>query len=147
MQAVQKRILVPPNTSQLRDLRHQLTRFCEQKGIDASVTSLVIMALDEALANVIEHGAVSETTGLIDVQIYIDDHVIVTEIIDEGRPFDPTRQPREPDKAAFPRRGFGLYLIHKIVDCMEYTRSTDGKNVLRLSKRLAPTRTDGVAAV
>ena len=37
---------------------------------------------------------------------------------------------------SYPRRGFGLYLIHMIVDSIAYERTSDGRNLLTLTMML-----------
>jgi anti-sigma regulatory factor (Ser/Thr protein kinase) len=135
METVRNQILVPADTSKLSALRAQLFELCDESGVPAQTTRRLVLAIDEALANVIEHGALSPQESIrIDMEIGSDE--IVATLRDRGVPFDPSPIVSTPDNSRFPRRGFGLYLIQLIVDCIEYRRTDDGENLLILTKRI-----------
>ena len=95
----------------------------------------MVLAIDEALTNIIVHGKIKKDDQ-IDLTVEIDDDQIVAEFQDSGVPFDPSLDRGTPDPKSFPHRGFGLYLIHLIVDEVEYERTEDGRNVLKMFKTL-----------
>lgn len=137
-QTERHRLLVPAETSKLCDLRENVTQICDQCEIPRKVTRRMVLAVDEAIANIIEHGQLPDSDEPIELSLEVADDRIVAEITDRGIPFDPTFRGKEPDRRSYPRRGFGLYLIHMIVDSVEYERTADGRNVLILTKSLAP---------
>lgn len=120
--------------SRLSHFREQLHRLCAEEGVPAQATRLMVLAVDEAVSNVIEHATLADDSRQIDVSVEINDQKIVIRIQDKGRPFDPRPARKEPDSRSYPRRGFGLYLIQKIVDKIEYERTVDGQNLLTLTK-------------
>ena len=135
---VRHRIMVPAETSKLSELRESLTLLCDQYSVPPKVTRRMVLAIDEALANIIEHGQLNNAQNGIELRLEVTDDRIVAEIKDRGIPFDPSPCGAQPDQRSYPRRGFGLYLIHMIVDSMEYQRTCDGCNVLTLTKLLGP---------
>ena len=134
-ETVRTEILVPPDTSELSELRASVYQFCEDHDISAQTTSRMVLAIDEALANVIEHGSIPRECPIA-IAMETDGACITTQLRDRGVPFDPTPVVDTPNNQRFPRRGFGLYLMHLIVDSMEYTRTEDGENILTLTKKI-----------
>jgi serine/threonine-protein kinase RsbW len=122
--------------AKLCELREQLSRLCEQLEVPPKTARRVILAIDEALSNVIEHASLKESSKEIELSLEIAGDRIVAEIVDRGVPFDPSPFNPSPDRRTYPRRGFGLYLIHMIIDRIEYERTSDGRNVLTLTKSM-----------
>lgn len=136
MQLVRHKILVPAETERLSELREQLSRLCEEHDVPLRVTRRIVLAIDEALANIMEHGQLPANEGDIELVLEVTEDRVIAEITDRGIPFDPTPRGAEPDRRHYPRRGFGLYLIHMIVDSIEYLRTPTGYNVLTLTKQI-----------
>lgn len=136
MEGTRHKILVPADASRLCELRERLCILCEGERVPDQTTRLMVLAIDEALSNVIEHANLKEQNPGIELSLEIGTDKIVAEIHDRGPPFDPTQPRQEPDRFSLPRRGFGLYLIHKIVDEIEYERTGDGQNILTLTKTI-----------
>ncbi|MGC9443314.1 MAG: DUF2254 family protein [Candidatus Methanospirareceae archaeon] len=91
------------------------------------------MAVDEACANIINHGY-REKRGTIALSCRKKGKNIVVTITDEGTPFDPTSV-KTPDLDAIMEEqeiaGLGIYFIKTLVDAVNYTYRA-GKNVLTL---------------
>jgi anti-sigma regulatory factor (Ser/Thr protein kinase) len=134
METVVHDILVPADKGKLHELRESLSQICDAQGVPPKTARRMILAIDEALTNIIEHAGLHETDTRIDMTMELGDNRIVAEIIDRGMPFDPSVESREPNRKGYPRRGFGLYLIHLIVDSIEYERRPTGENVLTMTK-------------
>jgi len=130
------KLMVPLDPARLFQLREHIYRLCEVEGVPAQTTRLMVLAIDEAVANIIEHANLDATHNEIELALEIGDSKIEAVIRDRGGPFDPRRTLTKPDQASFPRRGFGLYLIHKIVDNLQYERTSEGENVLTLTKTI-----------
>jgi serine/threonine-protein kinase RsbW len=134
---VRHKILVPADTSKLCDLREEITGLCDHHDVAPKVTRRMVLAIDEALANIIEHAQLKTEDSEIELCLEVSEDKIVAEISDSGIAFDPSPCFKSPDCRLFPRRGFGLYLIHMIVDSVTYERTSEGRNVLTLTKTLA----------
>jgi len=92
----------------------------------------------EVAMNITNHGAVGSREKVV-FSAVIDDERIVMTFADSGRSFDPTVMTSKVDlrKAARgrQRRGFGLAMVSKLTDRMEYVRVHDAINLLTLEKR------------
>jgi serine/threonine-protein kinase RsbW len=131
---------VSPDIAEIPRLLDWVETCCGESGVGGDAPSKLALALDEAVANVINHAF----TGIasphrIAVVLEIDGDRVTAEIIDNGRPFDPSAAP-EPDCATpLENRdvgGLGIHLIRRMMDRVQYRRSGD-ENHLRLEKRRA----------
>jgi anti-sigma regulatory factor (Ser/Thr protein kinase) len=136
MEIVRHRVLVPADMARLCELRDYLARVCEQQEVPSKTTRRLVLAIDEALSNVIEHASLKDSSKQIELSLEFGEDKIVAEIVDNGIPFDPSPYNMGPNRRNYPRRGFGLYLIHMIVDQIQYERTSDGRNVLTLTKSM-----------
>lgn len=135
MEMTQYKTQIPIQTAHLAGLRREIERICEQHSVPGVTTRRMILAIDEALTNIIVHGKVLPHEQ-VDLSVEIDNDQIVAELQDSGVPFDPSLDRGGPDPKSFPHRGFGLYLMHLIADEVEYERTQDGRNILKMFKTL-----------
>jgi serine/threonine-protein kinase RsbW len=113
---------------------------CATSGVPARTCAHIELALDEAVNNVIRHAYKGEPGHRVEVVYTLADGRFTIDVIDEGTPmperptptfdFDPT------DVANLPEGGMGLFIIHSVMDHVEYA-SRDGRNALTMSRRLA----------
>lgn len=104
----------------------------EQAGLTEREGKRLRLAVEEAVANIVNHG---EATTIA-LQSVVEDQQLVLTIDDDGQPFDPTGEsPTDLSVPADerPPGGLGVMLIHKMVDSLSYER-VDGHNILRLIK-------------
>jgi serine/threonine-protein kinase RsbW len=94
------------------------------------------LAVQETCANIVDHAYAGPTAGRIRLEfaLYADPRRFVVEIYDAGRAFDPA-QAREPDLDNAQVRGYGLFLMHNLMDAVIYERLSD-RNHWRLVKNL-----------
>jgi anti-sigma regulatory factor (Ser/Thr protein kinase) len=126
-----------------RDEIPAIVRMVEGFGAELRVPRTIlndlIVALDEALDNIISYGYEPGERSEIMVRLASATGEIVVEIEDAGRPFDPLQAPA-PDLSGSLRErkvgGLGIHFIKNLVDEVTYDRIA-GRNRLRLSKRLA----------
>ena len=107
-------MVLQADTSKLCELRESLTELCDEHSVPPKVTRRMVLAIDEALANIIEHAQLNDHERAIELSLEVTEDSIVAEISDRGVPFDPRPRFSEPNRHLYPRRGFGLYLIHMI---------------------------------
>ena len=96
----------------------------------------IILAVDEAVSNVIEHGYDKSHNGDIEIEIESNEERFAIYIRDSGRTFDPnsmndidiSKNIKEGKK-----RGLGIFLMRRIMDEVRYTYKED-KNELMLVK-------------
>jgi anti-sigma regulatory factor (Ser/Thr protein kinase) len=90
----------------------------------------------EVAANLIEHGRASPDGDRITVVLFQDGAALAIELIDTGRPFDPTA-PVAGTSSPHGLGGRGLRLLRAYAGAMKYHRDA-GHNILRL--RVLPAR-------
>ena len=128
---------VTPQVGEVPQLIDWIGSRCAAEGLAEDVTFKLTLALEEAVVNVITHAF----EGLppphsITVRLDITAQSVTAEIIDNGRPFDPTSAPDPDLSLPLERRrpgGLGIHLMRGMMDRLHYRRSA-GSNVLRLEK-------------
>jgi anti-sigma regulatory factor (Ser/Thr protein kinase) len=130
---------VTPQVGEVLRLTDWIGSRCAVEGLAEDVTFKLTLALEEAVVNVITHAF----EGLppphsITVRLDITARSVTAEIIDNGRPFDPTSAPDPNLLLPLEQRrpgGLGIHLMRGMMDRLRYRRS-DGNNILRLEKAL-----------
>ena len=123
----------------LADLAGRVERFGAAERLPTAVVNALNIALDEAVSNAINHGYDAGVRGEIAVRLRRAGDQVEIEVEDDGRPFDPLQAPPPDLTLPLERRpvgGLGIHLIRKLMDEVSYARR-DGRNVLRMAKRLA----------
>lgn len=96
----------------------------------------VQLAVQETCANIVDHAYRDQKDGRIrlELALHADPRRLEIDIYDSGRPFDPSRV-REPDLEHAQERGYGLFLMRKLMDGVTYERRNEC-NHWRLVKNL-----------
>lgn len=105
----------------------------EAAGIVGREAKRLRLAVEEAVANVINYGQATAITVSAAVEA---DRLVLT-IDDDGQPFDPTQDPATDLSVAADQRppgGMGLILMQRMTDALDYQRS-GGHNILRMEKK------------
>ena len=120
----------------------KLNEFVEEVGTEFSLTPDVVfnvnLVLEEAVVNVINYAYPKEKHESIYLTAKLHEGSIVFVLTDSGLEFDPTEVPEADITLSAEDRpigGLGIFLIRQIMNEVSYER-IDGKNVLRLSKKL-----------
>lgn len=118
----------------------ELTTFLESNGVEASVTYVAQLAVEELILNVIKHAYRGETGRTIALRLDVEPNQAVIEVEDDGAPFDPRTAP-DPDfdGMLLGQRigGLGLHLVRSLTDSLEYER-VDDRNRVRVVIRPLP---------
>jgi anti-sigma regulatory factor (Ser/Thr protein kinase)/class 3 adenylate cyclase len=131
------RLDLAPALDQIAVLAARIDAFCHLHGFGDAVAHAVNLSLDELLTNTISYGFEGIEPAPIAVMVRrVADSLEVT-VSDAGAPFDPGDAPA-PDLDAGvedrPIGGLGLFLVHEMMDRVDYRRA-DGRNVVTLVKR------------
>lgn len=131
------RLDVAPDIAEIPHLLDWVETCCGESGVGGDTPSKLALALEEAVANTINHAfAGMPAPHRVSVVLTIDGGRVAAEIVDNGRPFDPSAAP-EPDCASpLDSRdvgGLGIHLIRRTMDRVQYRRVGD-ENRLRLEK-------------
>jgi anti-sigma regulatory factor (Ser/Thr protein kinase) len=103
----------------------------------------MVLALDEALANIIRHAYRGKFDQPVEVSCQVLSDRLEFTMLDQGEPPDPARLAEHPlDDVSL--SGRGTYIIRSFMDEVRYEQ-VPGGNQIRLSKRLptAATTTEG----
>jgi anti-sigma regulatory factor (Ser/Thr protein kinase) len=106
-------------TAAARDTRRRLRPWLAAHQFDPQAASDAVLAVSEAVANAVEHSGTSSTEQ-VTVRARLGSGSLRVTIRDTGR----WRRPREE-----PSRGFGLRLMHALVDTVDVDQRSDGTRV------------------
>jgi anti-sigma regulatory factor (Ser/Thr protein kinase) len=112
-----------------------LERFCSRNGIGSDVCSVVNLALEEVVANIITCGYRDGGDHRIWIDLAVDGTAMTARVQDDAAPFDPVAKD-EPtlDRPEGPTAGaLGIHLVQTLMDGVEYSRE-QGRNVLVIRK-------------
>lgn len=114
------------------ELLEDIEATLEQSGVPPAATAQLMIAFDEIVSNVLDHG----DAPTVEVRIKIDDGSVSAEVTDDGKPFDPLAAPRPDTTLPVEERpigGLGIHLVRELMDEVLYQRD-QGRNRLRFSK-------------
>ena len=135
MSAPAQTLRVRGHTSELARVRRRVAAWAEAAGLDEAPTRRLQMAVDETVANAIEHGMEDAAAGRITVRGAPGRERLTVTVRYRGEPFDPTTA-ETPAAAevvrAHAKHGYGLHLIRTLVDDVAY-RWDRGANEVRLT--------------
>lgn len=108
-------------------------------GLSKDSAGELLLAVDEAVSNIIMHGFKSAKGGNIELEVRHQPDALLIHIRDNAPLFDPTRgtnphleiSPLEREAPG----GFGVYLLNNLVDKIAYRVTDDGRNELTMLKK------------
>ena len=119
----------------------KLDAFCEEHELAPEIAYLVNLSIDEILTNTISYGYDDDEPHRIEIIVRLEPDSLVVVIVDDSAPFDLSATPEADVEATLEDRevgGLGLFLVHQMMDKVEYER-VDGCNVVTLTKSMAAT--------
>ena len=134
---------VPSSTENLAMIRDFIANLGTMAGLSETEGMKLVLAVDEACANVVEHAYGMDNSKEVKVRAVLDDDKIQIDIVDTGNSFDPggIRQLNLEELVAQRKNGgLGLRLIKSIMDDVHYKIVPGEKNELRMIKRLKPAK-------
>ena len=105
--------------------------------LNPDMASSLNLALEEAVANVINYAYPEGTEGEVIIDAATTDSALSFTITDNGKPFDPTARGEVDINASIEDRpvgGLGIHLVRQIMDDVRYERRGE-RNVLILTKK------------
>ena len=133
-------VQTPGEINFLHQIREFITGVASTFGINEHDIDNIELAVDEACANVIEHGyAPNASDKKLTIRMEIDTSKLVLTIIDHGKSFDPRlRQQVDLQQLINMKRngGLGISLIKQTMDEVDYRTTPEGQNELVLTKYL-----------
>lgn len=105
-----------------------------EAGFDRRAVYEIGLAVAEALTNIVRHAYGGRTDRLIELELAIDDNALRLDIGHSGTPYDPeTYEPPDLDEPQ--AGGYGVFLIHSLLDEVVQDTSAEGLVRLQLVRR------------
>ncbi len=118
----------------------QIRHWLEERLADWSVPQRVIddldLAVTEVCTNVARHGYQGKASGDIELELTHEGGAVRVCILDTAAPYEPPPRPREAT-GELAEGGYGLALIHKVVDQVHYERREPTGNRVVLVKTIS----------
>ncbi len=134
--AAHKELKITNDTAQLSMVRTVVQDIIRQSGLRPEDRNKIVLAVDEAISNVIEH-AYEGKAGEIEVVLDLDDDRLEVVIRDNGNKFEPAAI-ADPDIGEHIRqgrkKGLGMFLMRKIMDHVDYSLDSEYQNELVMRK-------------
>jgi len=114
----------------------QIDEFCVSRAIASEAAYAVNLALDEILTNTISYGYADDEQHQIEISVRPEAEALVIVIVDDSAAFDLSNAPTPDIGASLEERplgGLGLFLVHQMMDSVEYRREGE-RNIVTLKK-------------
>ncbi len=130
------RIAIKSRAEDLCEVRRQLKSMLQQKSCQCETMECVVLAINEACMNVIEHAYKGRCDGDIILDVFCNDRNLIFRLTDFADHVDPgVLQPKELNNLE--PGGLGVYLLDEIMDEVRFMPCTKGEgNILEMKKCL-----------
>ena len=116
-------------------MRDMVTNALLKTKVSKQDSQTIILAVDEACSNKIKHGYKNDYNQKIDLFIKVETKSVTISIIDNGSKFDINSiKPRDVDDIK--PGGLGIHIIKKVMDSVEYSKTSQGFNKITMVKKL-----------
>jgi anti-sigma regulatory factor (Ser/Thr protein kinase) len=123
------------STSELQKIRHAVKQACIDFNFDLTKTNEIVLAIDEACANVIRHSCVFSENFKLSIKITKQDGYGIFLIIDNCAPLSPETLLPSHDDLLNPG-GLGLQLIYRVMESVTLLAHSGQGNRLELKIKL-----------
>ena len=128
-----KRIIVRRDLRELAAMRDEVSDFLGSRSLPLQSASRAVLAVDEAVSNIIIHNNSDPSLPPIEVELSFAVDRVEVRIRDAGKMFDPCTKSLAGFRAGA-ARGLGLHLIHRAMDEVNYRFHCGRYNELKLVK-------------
>lgn len=128
------RVSIENDLGELARVSELATALLERIGAAASVVYATQLAIEEVLSNVIRHGFDDQGRHDIALVLHANAGDVELEVVDDGRPFDPSTAPAPVLDLPLVERstgGLGIHLLRKFAREIRYERVRN-RNLLRV---------------
>ena len=122
---------------ELARVAERIDEFCADRNLGPQIGYAVNLSVDEILTNTISYGYDDGEPREIEIVVSMQGDAIVVVIVDDSTAFDLSQTPDVDVESSVEERalgGLGLFLVHQMMDGVEY-RHMDGCNVVTLTKK------------
>lgn len=117
---------MPNELGEIPLLAERFEAFGRAHGLPVRVLHDMQVSLDEILSNIVNHAYADRARHEIVVRVRIAPGELVSEVEDDGRPFNPLDAPSAAHDTPPPRGapgGLGIYFVRRLVDHLDYERA------------------------
>lgn len=121
----------------LAEIRHLVESAALRGGGDPVAITDMLLALNEAATNIIEHGY-RGVPGILEVEVEYDGDALIVRLRDQAPAFDPALVPVPDVTLPLDRRplgGMGVHMMRQLTDRLFYRTRSDGWNEVVLVKK------------
>ena len=131
-----ERIHFLSRADKLKPLREAVRQLAAAQGCSSENLDCLIMAINEACMNVMQHAYNGDENGEIVLEFYRDDDELIVRVRDFADKVDRDAiKSRDLDDVR--PGGLGVHFIHKVMDVVEYKDVPDEQgNILEMRKRI-----------
>ncbi len=126
-------VRIPAYACYLPLVRSVVQESAQLVDFDTDLTTRILLAVTEAVTNVIRHAYGGEQGKPIDLHVQAADGTLKLELIDYGRFIDPKHIASRPLEDVRPG-GLGVHLIKTTMDSVEYRENAHGGTTLTMVK-------------
>lgn len=134
------KLVITNDTKYLATVRNFTAQMVALSRLPRTDENKIVLAVDEAVTNVIEHGYEPNQVGPVEIEILIDDSAFTIYIRDQAKAYDPQTK-QDPDimehLKSGKKKGLGVFLIRQIMDEVQYKFKGGVQNELMMVKRVA----------
>ncbi|KAF0225882.1 MAG: sigma-B regulation protein RsbU [Rhodospirillaceae bacterium] len=132
-------VTIANDLDELARLAGQVDEFVERNSMPERISFNLNLCLDELITNIVSYGYEDGHHHDIHVKFALDNGRLITEIIDDGREYNPFTDTPEPDLDLDvddrPIGGLGVFLVREFMDRTDYRRE-GGRNIVTLEKNV-----------
>lgn len=124
-------------------------RFALAEGLAAVAADALVVAVDEAISNILLHAYDALAEPAVTIEATADCQAIEVVLVDDGRPFNPLEQlppALEGGAADRPVGGLGIHIMRSLVDGLEYCRDGTANRLVLRKRRIAPLAAKGAGS-
>ena len=132
------RLVIGNTVAEMAKVIEFVEKFGAAHGIPQAAINDLNVCLDELLNNTISYGYDDQAPHSIAVDLTLAADLLIIDIEDDGKPFDPRQGTPKPSSGTIQSRaigGLGLHFVKTLMDEVGYMRM-GGNNVVRLVKKL-----------
>lgn len=142
MAGKQQSFIVASRTENVQKVGVRIDAICREFGIPADMREDIVVAVDEAITNIMMHSYQGREDGDIEICCTCCDGIFHLSLSDRGDGFEPPgfdsilEDKRRIVRSSGPvKGGYGLILMHKFMDDIIFTRDdASGRNVVVMKK-------------
>lgn len=129
---------VNASTERLAEVRNFVADHARNFGFKKQEVADIRLAVDEAYTNIIKHAYNNSSEESVDIELCYNNNEFRVSLMDHGQSFDPSGYNKPNLKKQIKekkRGGVGVYLIHQLMDEVEYSKGGSGNEICMIKRR------------